>query len=98
MIRIMSLSMILLLGLASLAFAGATTGDITVESDAGVINTYGEGTNVNVESNVHSVDVRDGSQTGDITIMGTVDEVNTIGIGTNVNVKSNVGNVKVGGN
>lgn len=98
----MARTCIILLGILLLAsttaFAGAVTGDITVESDAGVITTYGEGNNVNVESNVHSVDVREGASTGDITIRGQVDEVTTVGIGNNVNAVTNVGSVKVGGN
>ena len=98
MVRISLTALALTLVVASLAWAGATTGDITVESDAGVITVLGDGADVTVDSGVHSVDVREGAQTGDITVYGTVDEVTTIGIGHNVNVNSNVGSVKIGGN
>jgi hypothetical protein len=83
--------------LTSLAFAGAKTGDITVDSKAGNVTTIGSGKGVKAETNVHSVDVKDGSKTGDITVKGKVGNVTTIGSGKDVEAKTNVGSVKVGG-
>jgi len=83
--------------MTSLAFAGAKTGDITVDSKAGNVTTIGSGKGVKAETNVHSVDVKDGSKTGDITVKGKVGNVTTIGSGKDVEAKTNVGSVKVGG-
>jgi hypothetical protein len=83
--------------LAGSAFAGAKTGDITVDSKAGNVTTIGSGKGVKAETNVHSVDVKDGSKTGDITVKGKVGNVTTIGSGKDVEAKTNVGSVKVGG-
>lgn len=86
----------LVLGMASFAFAGAKTGDITVDSEVGSVTNIGVGKNVSAKTNVHSVDVKDGSKTGDITITGKAGRVVNVGAGKNVEAETNVGSVKVG--
>ncbi|XPV75591.1 MAG: hypothetical protein ACNI27_13225 [Desulfovibrio sp.] len=86
----------LVLAMASFVFAGAKTGDITVDSEVGSVANIGVGKNVNAETNVHSVNVKDGSKTGDITVTGKAGHVVNVGAGKNVNAQTNVGSVKVG--
>ena len=96
MIRQLIIALALVLSMSSLVLAAATTGDINVDSEAGIVITGGGGTDVNAESNVHSVDVKDGGNTGDINVQGTNLGTMTIGTGHDVNAESNVGSVKVG--
>ncbi|MBN2140757.1 MAG: hypothetical protein PHV85_06555 [Desulfovibrionaceae bacterium] len=87
----------LVLSMTALAFAGAKTGDITVDSKVDKVTNVGMGMGVKAETNVHSVDVKDGSKTGDITIKGKAGQVTNVGMGMGVESKTNVGSVKVGG-
>jgi len=96
MIRHLILTAVCVLALVSLASAAATTGDVTVQSATGEVITGAGGTNVNAETNVHSVEVQDGGHTDDITVQGLNVGTATIGVGSNVNSESNVGSVKVG--
>ena len=96
MLRHTLLAALMLLAAVSAASAGAVTGDISVDSQAGTVLTYAEGANTSAATNAHSVDIRDGSQTGDITIVGRVDEISTIAVGNNVHAETNVGNVRIG--
>ncbi|WP_207261067.1 hypothetical protein [Desulfovibrio sp. Huiquan2017] len=81
--------------MSSLAFAGqAQTGDITIDSNVGEINTMATGDDSSATANIHSVEVTNG-KTGDITIKGKAKNVTTSatkgGIAT-----TNIGSVKVG--
>lgn len=89
-------SALIVLSLAGFAFAGASTGDIAIDSQAGRVVNYAAGNNVTAETNVHSVSIRDGATTGDITIIGRVDEVVNVAMGGNVRAVTNVGSVRVG--
>src|SRR6056297_1855877 len=80
--------------LSTMAFAGAKTGDITVDSEVGTATNIGVGTNVEAETNVHSVDIKDGAKTGDVTITGKAGRVTNIAAGHNVKAETNVGSVK----
>ncbi len=67
---------IFLLAWTGLAFGGASTGDILIDSETGSVTTIGEGHDVNVETNVFSVDVQDGARVGgDIAIIGETGNV-----------------------
>ena len=96
MIRHLIITAALILSLSSLAFAGATADDITVQSAAGVVTTVGAGHNVNAETDVHSVDIQDGGHVDDVTVQGINMQTTTVGVGSNVNADSSVGSVKVG--
>ncbi len=82
---------------ASLAFAAAKTGDISVDSKVGSVTNVGQGQNVQSKTDVHSVDVKDGAKTGDIKVKGKAGNVTNVGYGQNVKTETKVGSVKVGG-
>lgn len=87
----------IVLASASLAFAAAKTGDISVDSKAGSVTNVAGGQNVKATTDVHSVDVKDGAKTGDIKVKGKAGSVTNVGYGQNVKSESKVGSVKVGG-
>jgi len=88
---------IIVLASASLSFAAAKTGDISVQSDVGQVTNVAAGQNVQSKTNVHSVDVKEGAKTGNITVKGKAGSVTNYGSGQNVKSEANVGSVKVGG-
>jgi hypothetical protein len=87
----------LVLASASLVFAAAKTGDISVDSKADSVTNVGQGQNVQSKTDVHSVDVKEGGKTGDIKVKGTAGNVTNVGYGQNVKTETKVGSVKVGG-
>lgn len=98
MIRHMLLTVLLLFGLATVAHAGASTGDITIDSNVGDVTTIASGSNVDAETNVHSVIVKDGAAAGDIVIIGNTGDVTHVVTGSNKESQHNVGSVIVKGN
>jgi len=94
----LAISMMIVLASAAFAFAGAKTGDISVDSSVGQVTNVGAGQNVKAKTNVHSVDVKDGSKTGNISVKGKAGSVTNVGVGQGVHSETNVGSVKVGGN
>ncbi len=95
-LTVLAIVALFVMALSTVSFAGAKTGDITVDSEVGTATNIGVGKNVEAETNVHSVDVKNGGRTGDITIDGKADRVLNVGVGKNVKATTNVGSVKVG--
>ena len=88
---------LIVLASASLAFAAAKTGDISVDSKVGTVTNVGAGQNVKATTDVHSVDVKEGGKTGDIKVKGKAGQVTNVGMGQGVKAETKVGSVKVGG-
>ena len=84
------------LSFAGFGFAGAKTGDISVDSDVGDVTNMAVGNKVEAETNVHSVDVKSGSKTGDISIKGKAGNINNMAGVNKSKATTNVGSVKVG--
>ncbi|BDQ35445.1 hypothetical protein [Pseudodesulfovibrio portus] len=78
------------------AYAGqANTGDITIESDVEDVENTASGINSKAETNIHSVNVKEG-KTGDIVIKGKAEDIENTASGFNSKAETNVGSVKVG--
>lgn len=94
-LTIVTVSILFILSLTALCFAGAKTGDISVDSEVGTVTNLASGQHVEAETNVHSVNVKNG-KTGDISIKGKAGSVTNMATGKHVKATTNVGSVKVG--
>ena len=91
-----ALSLMIVLSLSTLAFAGAQTGNISTDVKTGDNTNVGMGMAVEAKQSVGGVEVKDGAKTGNISTSAKTGDNTNVGMGMGVKADQNAGGVKVG--